>query len=271
MQTAAIPWRVVVPVPAPRVEFWNSNFLDNFAALDTSHNAPTLLLQGVLSAGILGVTLWLLRKQRVALVLFGTITLGCLSFFYLKKVGYIRHHGHVFLAWIGAAWLVFAPQNSAILGDRERRNWTTLLVLVLGAQLVGSIAACAADLRGRFSAGDAVSEWIVARGYQDRVLVAPADIAALLQREVYLPFNDRFGTFLYYRRPWHRLKPADLAPLAKQLERERGKRCLLIIPADVFDWTLPGFRVEGCRELARWDDCFMQTGKMIAFELSDSD
>lgn len=236
LQAGTITWRSLVPIPTFGIEFWNTNFLDSFHMLHHARNLPSLLAQGFLSACIvLGSAFWF-RSRPESLVLFLTVTLGCLAFFYLKKLGYLRHHGHLYLAWIGSVWLLWNPRLLAKKSNTTRqavpapRNWTSHVVTVILAMNV--VSACLAvnmEVRYPFSAAKAAAGWIRDRGHADDVLIGPTSIAGHLDRDVYILPNARFGRFKYYRRPWKSYTDPELVELARTLETQSGKQCLLVL------------------------------------------
>ncbi len=269
LRAGTIPWRTLIPIPALRREFWNTNILDTFSSLDYSEDLGGFLLQCVLSLGVLALIIWFLRKQRLALGFFLVVALPCLAFFYTKKLGYLRHHGTIYLAFIAAAWL---SRVMAAPADREAgigfwgRRASSFLTCVLALNVAGMLIASAIEVSGRFAADEAAAQWVRDHGYEDKILVTGPGVAALLDRDVYLMRNQRFGRFYFYREPWKNPNPDEFASLSDRLEREYGRACLFVLPTDSetnvrADLELPGFE----RRTA-WTDCLLPHDNILILE-----
>lgn len=76
-----------LPFPRPGIGFWNTNLLDSWPGFQAVLSGVLLLLVG-----------WVLRRRPAALAFWLAATFGTLAFLYLKYFGYLRHHGHLFLA-----------------------------------------------------------------------------------------------------------------------------------------------------------------------------
>lgn len=263
LQSATVPWRVLVPLPAPRFEFWNTNLLDTFNALEFSRDWPSLLVQDLLSAGLLLGTFLCLRRKPAALVLFGVVSLGCLAFFYSKKLGYMRHHGHVYLAWIGAFWLRMAPGTDT--RQQAPETWprhVRLLTAILVANVLAAVVACHMEIQYRFSAARDAARWIQEHALADEFLIAPPSIGALLDRDVLLLPNQRLGRFHVWRSPWKFYDGPELMDLMEQIERSGLRRCVLI-PTNL-DLRSPD-AVAGLKRLAAWTDCLEPSEGVVIY------
>ncbi len=236
LQASTITWRSIVPIPTTGIEFWNTNVLDSFGMLNAARDLPSLFLQAFLSAVIFfGSIIWFWRRPQ-ALVLFLTAILGCLAFFYLKKLGYLRHHGHIYLAWIGAVWLYGAPRMTAeetqvtAQAKSVGRGWRDhCLTVVLVLNVVAACFAINIELREPFSAAPAVAGWIRERGQADDVIIAPNSVAGYLERDAYILQNGRMGRFKYYNRPWIKYTESELAEVARRLQSEAKSDCIIVL------------------------------------------
>ena len=270
LRAGTIPWRTLVPIPAWRSEFWNTNFLDTFPSLDYSRDPFGFLLQCALSVALLAMIVWFLRKQPIALGFYLLITLSCLAFFYTKKLGYLRHHGHLYLAFIGAAWMssIFesVPGDSDPTAGFKRGRGARFLTTILALNVIATLVASVIECQGQFAADEAAAEWIVKNGYQDHLLVTGPGVAALLDRDVYLMRNQRFGRFYYYREPWANPDPADFAALADRLERESGKPTLFVLPTDPETNFRDDAPVKGFRRLTAWKNSLLPHDNIVILD-----
>lgn len=221
-----------LPVPQWKADFWNSNVLYQLPANDA--------LRLLLALGMLALALLALAATPAALGLFvcGSGALGAL--FYLKYIGYLRHHGFLFLLFLMALWLrpccvrVPLPGWLARLQVPAVAGASRLLTFCLAAQVLGAAVALSWDARHAWTPASAVSAYLQAhRG--DRLVVGLSDwqaavAAGPLSREPhYQPRGRRFGTFV-------QLDTARDEPLADTFAiqdalavgRARGQACLLI-------------------------------------------
>lgn len=242
LQAATTPWRAVVPLARFEYLFWNTNILDpsSFAGLWNADHLASLLGQGLLSAVIVIGSAWYFCRRREALVFFLVIVISCAAFFYLKKRGYARHHGHLYLAWIGALWLVWRAQWDAMRSSTVRRpraasqiGMATLVLLVLAAHVAAGAYAAVMDYRHPFASSAQAASLIRTQGRQDDVIIANAAIGALLDRDVYLPHERRSGRFHVWRHANKKLAPSELVEWAEQLHRTHAKPVLIVLPEPI--------------------------------------
>jgi hypothetical protein len=159
-----VPWRALVPLPWPRVQFWNSNVLDPWpvaqalAGIVAVVIGTALLLPGRSRTSTPGVPPWS-RLAAPAVFLGGTLAL--LLFSYGKLIGAQRHHGHWLLLLVASLWLVqgLAP------GPPDPRSWRhRALLAVLVANVVAAVFASAVDLVHPFTNGPATARLLQATG-----------------------------------------------------------------------------------------------------------
>ena len=226
-------WRAFVPLPAFRMDFWNSNVLDTFDVLYRSYDLPSLIAQGALSITIVVGSVLMLRRRPDALVLFLVMAGLCMAFFTFKKLGYIRHHAHLYLAWVGALWLLWAQRPAATNGDRRGNGplrrlspWVTVLFAV---HVVTAAYACITDTLHPFSQAEQTANWIRSEKMQDDVVIAPAVIAPHLEREVFLTEEERFGTYRVWREPYIFFDTQTVIGHAERLNSDHRTPVLLVI------------------------------------------
>jgi hypothetical protein len=207
-------WRAIVPVPPVDAHFWNENIVGG-----NKHAAPLGML-------LWPMLFWMLRKRRVALLLFAIGSVGLLTFAFVKFYGSIRHHGHVYLVLIAALWLAATARPlDRFLG----RAFTTLLVLhVIGAAIAVSI-----DWVRPFSQSRATAAYLREHHLADAFLIGEKDtptapITAYLDRQIYFPRGDRIGSYIIYDRKRLAFDPATLLDVCRRKARENGDAVLLV-------------------------------------------
>jgi hypothetical protein len=224
VQTLAMPWRAFVPLPQPGLHFWNTNLLDAWPNLQA--------MAGLLTLALAAALLW---RRKVALVTFGLGAAGILTFGYVKYIGVLRHHGHLWLLFAGALWLGGGLTE-------ERRSWRSWVLLVLLILHVGAgTFASWMDLRRPFSNGAATAELIRREGLDGHPLLGhrepPAAAVALpLGRPLYSPSRKIFVTHPDWGPEQRELSPQEVRCAARELARHEGEDIVLVM-----SWELPSW------------------------------
>ncbi len=184
-------WDVFVPLPKAQLHSWNSNFLSS---------AYHPWLKTALALGLLGAACYTLRSGKFALLFFASAVLLITAFLTTKYLGFLRHQGHYFLAYIIALWLRDGFAGHGALRQNAFSNLFT--GTLLSAQVAGGLIACYMDWQYPFSNSQAVATYI-SRKSPDAFLVASPDyigasVGIILNREVYYPCSDRSGLFIIW-------------------------------------------------------------------------
>ena len=118
-----------VPVPRPTLHFWNTSLLDTVGS-------PWLEWAVALAA--LTAVLAILRRRPVALAAFALACLALGGLMAVKYLGFLRHHGHFYLAFLGALWLGESLAPDAPPRGRTASALLTALLAVSGAAVMGA-------------------------------------------------------------------------------------------------------------------------------------
>jgi hypothetical protein len=202
------------------IDFWNSSD----AIWD--RNSPPLGFLG--AATLVCSTLSLLPSWRLIL----TYLTGVCAMELLQQVryeGHPRHWGHYFIFYVAACWLLRVSLP-------RRRHLPSLLVLVvvLGFQLQGFVAAVVWDTRAVFSGGRETAAFIRQHGLQDLPLVAGPSwqiisVTGYLRRPFISVETEEFHETVVFhgRRRWFAME--NLVSRAAALARERGGPILVVV------------------------------------------
>jgi len=219
-----MPWRAFVPLPRFELHFWNTNLLDPWPRLQA--------VAGLLTLALAVAFLW---RRKVALVTFCLGAAGLLAFGYLKYLGSLRHHGHLWLLFVAALWM-----GGVRAFQEDRRSWRdrALLVLLMIHCGVGAYASWM-DLRYPFSNGAATAELIRSEGLDQYPLFGhrepPAETVALyLGRPLYSPSRKIFVTHPYYGPEQRELSVQEVRCAARELAAREAKDIVLVM-----NWELP--------------------------------
>jgi hypothetical protein len=148
-------------------------------------------------------------RRRTALAFYLIGTLGLVAFFMLFVRGYARHHGHLAIVWIMAAWLSRSgpptewPSAIQPLAERARRlaprvlRWSLVPMVLTAAEFsIGDLVLPYADVV-------TVANLLRTRGLVDRPIIGvarsnAAAVGALLDRDVFLPREGRRSKFVIW-------------------------------------------------------------------------
>jgi hypothetical protein len=230
-------------LPQPGLHFWNTSLLNNLPATPITIHLLIVLL--------IVYSLLLFLEQRTALVFFILATSALAAFFYLAYFGFIRHHGFFFFVFLASLWITSSSDARPVRRPRLhalsvfcRKISPAVLSLLLGCQALAGLYAAAMDFRYAFSQGRATAAFIRSHRLEDRILVADIDFAmaslsAYLNRPLYYPRGERWGTYqLYVHSPRRVTDMGHIVAAAERLSRESEKDYLLILNYPLNDLSL---------------------------------
>jgi hypothetical protein len=228
-QVLAMPWHAFAPVPRPGIQFWNSNLLAAWPALQAAAGLLTLTLAAAL--------LW---RRRVALATFGLGAAGLLAFGYVKFIGLLRHEGHWWLLFIAALWLSGGGFED---GKDGRPSWRSRVFLILLLLHCGvGLYASWMDLRYPFSNGAATADLIRGEGLDRYPLLGhreppAATVSLFLGRPLYAPSRGLFVTYPDWGPEQHELSDPELRCAARALARREGQDIVLVSSRELPPWA----------------------------------
>lgn len=221
-----MPWRALVPLPHPGLNFWNTNLFDAWPGLQA--------LAGLL---VLALAVALLWRHKIALAVFGLGAAGILAFGYVKYVGVLRHQGHLWLLLAAALWLAWAQG-----WQEDRRSWRAQALLVLSIVHCGAAAyASWMDLRHPFSNGSAAAALIRDSGLDRHPLLGhreppAATVALFLGRPLYSPSRGIFVTYPDWGPEQRELGDPEVRCAARELARREAEDIVLVMNRALPPW-----------------------------------
>jgi len=214
-------FRAMAPLPPWDLHGWGSHVFFKWMDWD-----QRVLAECSLSVVLLSGCFWSLRKSPFALAFFALAWLAISVFLAVKMQGYIRHHGHFYLAWVMAFWLKNGAVASAPTAslDKPANAFFTLILLV---QLISAVPMAYFDLKYPFSQSMAVANFLRENHLEDRFIVGDYDYAASavsfhLRRPIYYPNQLKSGTYLRWNKDQIALKYDDIVPVAMGLCQQHG-------------------------------------------------
>jgi hypothetical protein len=226
--------KAFLTVPDPKPHFWGTSILRRYPSAPIT----TPLLSGLI---LLFALIALIDRPRA--LAFGVMAVGALCvFFYVAYLGYIRHHGSLFLVFLAAMWMAAeekaAPWGGGWLRRAARWGRKAAPAVVTGLLLIQTAAtaiAAAYDVRLPFSQGKRAAAYIRARGLGDRVIVgdvpfAMSPLSAYLDAPIYAPRLERWTTYT----PWieaarRNTGMTEIVAAAERLSRETGREYLIAL------------------------------------------
>jgi hypothetical protein len=160
-------------------------------------------------------------RRRAALLFFLLGTLGLTAFFLLFVKGFARHHGHIAIVWIMAAWLSRSgpptawPAALGPLAERAGRMAPRLLRWSLVPMSLAAAEFAVGDVVLPYADVVSVANLLRARGLVDRPIIGiarsnAAAVGALLNRDVFLPREGRRSKFVIWGDRGPEVPPAQV-------------------------------------------------------------
>jgi hypothetical protein len=239
-------WRGCVPITDPgNYQFWNVNFLDG-TPLEPALGAVLLVLGAVA-----------VRRSRPALLFFLIGTAGLLAFTYMKWMGSVRHHGHLFLLFAACLWLMGRDRPVRV----ERSPQPARQRLVAGAllaffavQVLAALLAVLMDWRLPFSGSQEAAAILRAAHLEDAPIVGFPDIEAAavaghLDRPFFYPSWGHRALLFRCDNSWRNLGVLEVMTEARSMAGSIGREMVLVV-----NQPLPephdGFAVLGAAEVS---------------------
>lgn len=178
-------WRGLAPVPPMQQDFWNRDILE-----------PRPFIRAFAGLALFGCALLVLWPSRAAFIAFAVGAGGLLAFSYIVYSGGVRHHGHYFLLFMAACWMMAASASHS-------RQWAPFLGLLAAVQIAVGGFASAMDVRLKFSGSRDTAAYIREHYPPNTPIVVEPELpgvplAAWLARDVYFAQSDRFGGFVLW-------------------------------------------------------------------------
>jgi hypothetical protein len=190
----------------------------------------------VIGSLVLFLAVLSLKKTKAALYLFVIAATGLLLFFYLKHIGSSRHHGFLYIAYVGALWI---RNQSRLHGAPDPRMSASfagkiLMFAVLWIQLFSSLSMSWLDWKYPFSGGRDTALFIQSNFSHDTPLVGHSphnvgSISAYLGRKMYLPQMGMESRRVIWKASYQKkISSEQLQLAARRIAREQGVKTLLV-------------------------------------------
>ena len=253
-----IPVWALFPIPAPRYDFWETNFIKDWALTHRGDfGFEAIVVVTLMSVGFMlflrGIFKGLPKK---ALFIF-LFTLGAILFIgYFKFYGSLRHWGSIFLALVASVW-VAAPFL-----QRRAKTYLTIFLLL---QAVLGIHAWAADVICVFSPAKEAALFIQKSEYNRYPLAGSRDavisgVSGFLNRPIFYAEANQSGRFIVWTRDRkQRFSEEEVAERIEKYFRDTNNLHFCFLATENWDrapkgWSmkkLADFRTSIC-----WDERF---------------
>ena len=211
--TFIVIWKSYITIPNFfEYRFWNTNiFIENPIFL-SNISGVLGLFAFVFSLILLLISTALFVRKPVVLFLYLSGTCGILLLCYSKYLGYLRHHGNLFILFLACLWIANFYRQSNFLSEsltqivsffyQRRHQYLTVILLI---HVVAGIFAYTRDLNDPFSASKEVAAFIETQGFKESLIIGTKDfavspIAGLLNKKIYYPESESFGSFIVWKK-----------------------------------------------------------------------
>jgi len=245
--------KAFLPIPLPILNFWNHPALDSLPAARA--------VEVVLCLVILAGSIALVRRSRPALLFFLSSVAVLFVWFYVGYIGFTRHYGHLFIAFVAALWMAGADRGRSSAptevkaGISGSRFLKAGLSVVLLAHFLAGIYAYAMDFSHQFSQAKNAARYIRRKDFDRLPIVAHmtgpcVSAAGYLDRPLFYVSAGILGTFSFSSKRRHfTVKAEDVLRDAEDQCRLHKCDCLIILSLPMLERVLP--RTEGLIKLGQ--------------------
>jgi hypothetical protein len=245
MSAYDIGWSLTLPLRAmlPLAPIGEGTVQANRWAFEPGGRA-TLGLEVLLSGALVALGCVMTVRRRTALAFYLIGTLGLVAFFLLFVRGYVRHHGHIAIVWIMAAWLSRSgpptawPAAIEPFAERARRVAPRVLRWSLVPMTLAAVEFSIGDLVLPYADVVAVANLLRSRGLVDRPIIGvarsnAAAVGALLDRDVFLPREGRRSKFVIWGDRGAEVPPAPV--IARLADSLLTRQCEIVVISTLDD------------------------------------
>jgi hypothetical protein len=241
----------------------------------------------MLSVGLLLFFITLLIEKPFALFFYIFGTLEILLFTYVKFLGAARHYGHLYILLIAALWIAsYYPKSNFLLElfkniptriKRVITTWqkvvskykTTVIVVILSAQMAGGIVAFSRDLLVPYSASRETAKFIKSQQLEQMFIVGSRDanispLCGYLNRKIYYPERQGMGSFVLFNSQRKEVEATTVLEQVSQIIQQKQTKILLVLN-DELKIAKPEFNVSLLRKFTK---SFIGNEKYYLYEVN---
>ncbi len=187
-------YQVFMPVTTPSQHFWNSVFVSD------------IYIKAFLGTMIIIGAVFIVAQKSLSRWFMALIFIMLLGFSYVKFNGYLRHNGHLYIAFIAMMWL--QPYLPGKTRGRHKLSDIIFNALLL-IQVTAMMIAVSCEIAYPFSQAKNAAAYIE-KNYPNSIVVAHNDpgvssVCAYLDFPFFYPKSGQFGTFIVWNA--RRLEP----------------------------------------------------------------
>ena len=279
-------WQLIPPLDSPYIRDWYSDKKATTIVYKSYFPVPNLFnfhfrntniisliklpgklkayIMAFLSLSFLFFTSVLFIRKPVVLFLYVFGSLSILFFSYIKFLGYIRHHGHLFILLIACLWISYYYSNSSLLTHWTKKisfrlhyavmqgtNFAAkyknkFLIVLLISHVVAAMQAFTLDLVYPFSQSKAVANYIQTQQLDHLPIVGSRDttvspLSAYLDKKVYYLESESFGSFIVLSKERQELSETELFKRLSKVIEQKNTEMLLVLNSHWEtnkDWSL---------------------------------
>ena len=279
-------WQLIPPLDSPYIGGWSSNKHATIIVYKSYFPVPNIFnlhfretniidltnfslkvkpyIMAFLSLSFLSFTSVLFIRKPVVFFLYVFGNVSILFFSYIKFLGYIRHHGHLFILLMACLWISHYYSNSSLFTHWTKTiSWrlhdaimqganlgakykNIFLIVLLISHVIAAIQAFTLDLTYPFSQSKAVANYIQTQQLDHLPIVGSRDttvspLSAYLDKKVYYLESESFGSFIVLSKERQELSEIELFERLSKVIEQNNTEMLLVLNSHWEtrkDWSL---------------------------------
>lgn len=227
-------WYSYIPIPNfIKYHFWGYNI----TTISTYLSLPV----SCLSLFLIFVSVSIFIEKPTVLFLYLSSTLGIILFSWLKFLGTLRHHGHLFIIFLACIWIskffrksYDIPKRLQKLSKHLKKNQTKIITIILLIQMFSGLYAYSMDLIYPFSKSKATAEFIQQQGLRDSFILGNKDaiispVSAYINKKIFYLEYERLGSF--FQNPQKKIikNQSELIDRINKIVADNSKNNVLIL------------------------------------------
>ena len=199
-----------LPIPVSKINFWNSNYLYNFATY----------YYGII---LLGFLLQFFYKKKNIFLIMLTSTVALELFFVLKGIPGVRHTGFIYLTFLFCYWLFLEEKKE---NDFHVESYKKVIIyIILICHVAGAVIAVSIDFKYNFSNSKYVAQYIESNVKMDEtVIMFPSSYGASVvanfkkRKSLYYLENDGQGSYTVWTQKYEDVSSSYEGLIMKKIE-----------------------------------------------------
>jgi hypothetical protein len=227
-------WYSYIPIPNFfKYHFWSNNIM-------TISDSMSFFVM-FMSLYLFAFAIFIFIDKPIVLFLYLSATLGIFLFSWLKFLGTLRHHGHLFIILLTCIWIsnffdksYNIPKTLQKLSNSFKKHQKKIITLILLIQMFSGLYAYSMDLIYPFSQSKAAAQFIQQKGLSEEFILGNKDakvspISAYIDKKIFYIEYNRLGSF--FQNPQKKIikNQSELIDRINNIIKNNSKKNVLIL------------------------------------------